>query len=427
MQAPRPKGFDVSDAVTSGAEARLLNALDRRFEEQKTDAELIAASVPTSGWLHDYVEWAKPCTEAPVLFHLVCGLSCLSAAVGRRAHVQVGSARLFGNTFIALVGSQGIVRKSTALGLASGLISEAFPELVFAGDATPEALQQHVLSKAPERLLLVDELSTVLGAPDYARQLRRVLATLHDCPERLEWARMGKGDGSIERPTVSVLGGSTFSWLAETTGAADVRGGILSRFMWAVASHDGRLLPLPPAPDQGLRERLRDGLRNLREGLDADSRQLGMDDARQEHSDFYTRIMRRAEKEQEDSLGGVIARLASAHGPKLALLMTLAGDPTARQVSARIYQQHVFPLVDALERGMRLVVHGMAESEEDRLEASALCRIQQVGSEGITRRDLLRALHTQKRLLAPVLETLFAKELVAAVRVGRTERLRALE
>lgn len=159
--------------------------------DHTSEAALTAKALPTSGWVRDYVDLFHPCSEAPKLFHIVCGLSCLSAAAGRRKYIQVGGMRIYTNLFIALIGGQGITRKSTAANNAQGIITDAFGDLLYAGDATPEALKQKILKDSPERILYVDELANVLGGPEYAKHIRQLLAILFDCPARLEWARMG--------------------------------------------------------------------------------------------------------------------------------------------------------------------------------------------------------------------------------------------
>lgn len=378
--------------------------------EQAAEKVLVGKAVPGDGWLRDYVDWCYPCSEAPRLFHLACGLSCLSAAIGRRAFLQVGPSRIYGNTFVALIGSQGVTRKSTALHLASNLIDDTFEGLLYEGDTTPEALQRKVLGETPERLLFADELSSVLGGAEYTRHIRQLLATLYDCPDRLAWARVGAGgDGCIERPVVSVLGASTMAWLRSCTNAADVGGGILSRFLWAVSAHDGRLLPLPPEPDANLRARLQGGLRDLRTALDAGGEhKMSMDAAFPVHAEFYNAAMTKANREQEEGLGGFIARLVSAHAPRLAMLLTLARDPLAREVCPQVYRDHVIPLVAVLENGMRRVVGGITQTEADAVMSRIMEFVRKTGPGGCLKRDFQRTFRPrlQKRELEPLLETL---------------------
>jgi len=376
--------------------------------EQAAEKVLVAKAVPADGWLREYVDWCFPCSEAPKLFHLVCGLSCLSAAIGRRAYIQVGSSRTYGNTFVALIGSQGICRKSTALHLASNLIEDTFAGHVYEGDTTPEALQRKVLGETPERLLFADELSSVLGGAEYTRHIRQLLVKLYDCPASLSWARVGAGDGSIERPVVSVLGASTMAWLRSCTNAADVGGGILSRFLWAVSAHDGRLLPLPPAPDANLRARLQSGLRDLRTWLgDAGEREMSMEAARDVHAEFYNAAMTKANKEQEEGIGGFIARMVSSHAPRIAMMMTLAQDPQAMEVCPQVYGEHVVPLVAVLENGIRRVVTGITATESDERIDRVLGFIRKRPG-GCLQRDLQRGLRPKllKKELAPIIETL---------------------
>lgn len=390
--------------------------------EDNSDAALIARAIPGTGWLRTYVDWCHPCSEAPKLFHLVCGLSCLSAAVGRRAFVQMGAAKLYGNTFVALIGSQGIVRKSTSLNMAYGIIEKTFADILYEGDATEEALQQKVLKDTPERMLFFDELSTALGGPEYKKHLGRFMAKLFDCPSKVSWARIGKGDGTVENPTVSILGASTLSWLRDSTSQADVGGGILSRFIWAVAAHEGRLLPLPEEPCPKVCVKLISELRDLYDNLTGAPRRLSMTATEAVHNQFYMTNMKRAQAECEEGMGGFIARLTSAHAPKIAMLMTLAENPGATEVSPTVYEQNVIPLITLLERGMRTVVDNMTSTAAGRLQEEVERRITQAGEAGLSQRDLIRGTHAQLKELEPILATLLVCDIVKQVKDGRKIR-----
>jgi len=398
--------------------------------EQAAEKVLVGKAVPGDGWLRDYVDWCYPCSEAPRLFHIACGLSCLSAAIGRRAYLQVGPSRIYGNTFVALIGSQGICRKSTALHLASNLIEDTFDGLLYEGDCTPEALQRKVLGETPERLLFADELSSVLGGAEYTRHIRQLLVKLYDCPPSLSWDRVGAGNGSVERPVVSVLGASTMAWLRSCTNAADVGGGILSRFLWAVSAHDGRLLPLPPEPDGNLRARLQSRLRDIRTCLDgAGERRMGMDAAFPVHAEFYEAAMTRANREQEEGIGGFLARMVSAHAPRIAMLMTLAQDPQAMEVCPQVYRDHAIPLVTLLENGLRRIVTGITATEADLQRDRVLEWIGKAGEKGRTHRELLREGPVREaKALAFIMETLLAAEFVyPPTKIGRREVYRVAQ
>jgi len=426
----RKQGFDATDAIVDGQGDRLLQVIGRTAAELASDEKLLEKAIPTSGFVANYVEWASKSTEAPRLFHLGCALSCVSAAVGKRAYIDVGHGRLYGNLYVGLVGSQGVTRKSTSIGIATRTLDAAFEGLVYEGDATPEALGQKVLSATPEKLLVADELSPLLGGPEYSKHIRKMLATLFYCPEKLEWSRMGKGDGCVYNPALSVLGGSTFSWLKDAD-PADLNGGLLSRFLWFVAGHDGRLMPIPPKPDQAVRNALVQDLHNLREALERDQRRMGLDEAdpvAEAHSRLYCEIMGRGNKELEEGLGGFCSRLASDHAPKIGMLLTLAQDRQARRLSPEVYEDHVRPLTTLLERGMRTVVGVLGSDDKLFAKVQKVHRfILRQGSAGILRAKALRGTKLTSDEFEKCVKTLVESGLLRLQEEGSTVRMWASE
>ncbi len=371
--------------------------------------ELVAQAIPQTGWLADYVAWAAPCTEAPVLYHLGAGLACLATAVGRRAYCHVaGPDPLYGNLYVALIGAQGICRKSTVLRFAESIMAPAFHAEFYSGDATPEALSRNVLGTQSERLLLYDELSALLGGPDYRSGLPRLLATLYNCPAAMSFDRIGlKGTEPVERPTVSVLGASTLAWLRSAVQEDDIGGGIFSRFCWFVSDASGEIMPRPKRSDSECQADLSRRLAELRSGL-GDGRELDFSIAADDHDALYRRFMEPAINESDgETRGGSLSRLGSETAPKLALLYTLAGNPQATSISPDVYA-HVEALCDLLRGGMERLFNDLEGDKTAQTVAKVASFIAKHGADGVDKRTMLRNMRPRllERDLMPVLATL---------------------
>lgn len=358
------------------------------FSPYTSDAELVTQALPPAGWLADYVAWADPCSEAPTLYHLGAGLSCLATAIGRRARVVDATPfPLNANLFVCLIGAQGICRKSTALRFAETVLTQDFGDQLYTGDTTPEALGKRVLSEGPERTLILDEVSRLLGK-DYRQGMGPLLAELYDCPRKLTCDRVGDTKFEpIPEPTVSVLAASTLSWLKRAVDVHDVGGGILSRFLWLVSDASGRTMATPPRPDQAAAANLSDRLLTLRDGLGG--RDLSMLEAGHQWQRLYHEYIQRANAEADgDNLGGFMARLASGLAPKLALLYTVAADPDATAISPDVFAQ-VRPLCELLQRGLRRVLSDLTSNEFDQ-RLRKLAAFVAKHPDGVTQRIIMR-------------------------------------
>ena len=88
--------------------------------------------VPGTGWLYNYVDYALATTDAPPIYHVASGLSCLSAVVSANCDFKIdkNSKPLPLNMWILVAGTSSVQRKSTAVSLVSEALSENFPMLM---------------------------------------------------------------------------------------------------------------------------------------------------------------------------------------------------------------------------------------------------------------------------------------------------------
>ncbi len=201
-------------------------------------------------FIADFVQLNKG-TEIPEMFALWCGLAGISAALSRRAFLDMGSYKVYPNTFIVLVAQSGRYRKSTAIKMIERLLRQMQPPPnIIAQKMTPEALIDAVrvtetsdgknfLKQTCEGVAVADELATFLNKASYEQGLASLLIQLYDCVEVFEYHTKGRGKEKLTDTCLSILAGSTVDWIRSGIPEEAVGGGLTSRMMFVHVEHPG--------------------------------------------------------------------------------------------------------------------------------------------------------------------------------------------
>ena len=200
-------------------------------------------------WLKRYMELSKG-TEIPDMFALWCGLSGISAALGRNVYVDMGTYTIYPNMFVVLVAGSGKCRKSTSIGQVEMLLAKMTPRPnIIAQKITPEALivalkhtkGDKVLCEVSEGFVVVDELSTFLNKKTYEMGLASLMISMYDCKDDFAYHTRGRGVERVENCCLGLLGGSTIEWIKEAIPADAIGGGLTSRILFIYVK-------VPPPP-----------------------------------------------------------------------------------------------------------------------------------------------------------------------------------
>lgn len=195
-------------------------------------------------------------TEIPDIFALWCGLSGISATLGRRVWLDLGTYKVYPNLFVVLVAGSGRCRKSTAIGLIEKLIRvlDPSPNLI-SQRITPEGLidalriiekveegnGESELRKESVGFVVVDELSTFLNRKTYESGLASLLIPLYDCKENFEYRTKSRGKEIIKDGCLGILGATTIDWIRNAIPPDAVGGGLTSRIVFVYVGQ-------PPPP-----------------------------------------------------------------------------------------------------------------------------------------------------------------------------------
>jgi hypothetical protein len=223
--------------------------------------------VPEGTFIHSYMESLED-QETPVIYDFICACWCLSVAMGRDVIVDRPRAPVHLNMYVILVSESGIMRKSTSIRIATGLVRSFLHStnqntLLFESKTTMGMLLNE-LSRAStdvgsaQGILVASELAAVLGRGSALSGLPALLTDLYDCPdERVGGGSLNTGSFNLKNVYFSFLGGSTPSWLAKAVRPEIVEGGFTSRCYFINGRNRKKAIAWPERErDESSKERL---------------------------------------------------------------------------------------------------------------------------------------------------------------------------
>jgi hypothetical protein len=195
------------------------------------------------GILKAFLAYTKA-TEIPAVYSLWCGISTVSAVLGRDVFLDMGHYTVYPNMYIVLVAGSGKCKKSTSISVAEKFISKVRPKVqTFCQKGTPEALianlagvnadeEENTLRACAEGILIADELATLIDKNSSQNGLIQLLTTLWDAKDSFIYETRGRGKERIDNSCVSLLGGSTIAWIKESIGLSAIAGGFTARIIF---------------------------------------------------------------------------------------------------------------------------------------------------------------------------------------------------
>jgi hypothetical protein len=219
-----------------------------------------------SDFLSAYTEAFGARSEAPERFHFWAAVSAIGGVLRRRVYIDEGTYRYYPNFYVLLVAPPGVVKKSTTIGIAKGLLRrvpginigadcatwQAFVEEVanaqdfFADGDDPQADlidQVHNITCAITHV--ISEFGTFFDPND--RIMVNILTELFDCKidDSFRKATKTQGDDNIMNPFVNMLAGTTPRWVQDNFRGRFGGWGLSSRIMFLYADHPEQSIAYP--------------------------------------------------------------------------------------------------------------------------------------------------------------------------------------
>lgn len=211
--------------------------------------------IQPGSFVANYMEWMNE-HETPAIYDMMCGFWCLSVALGRNVVVDRPRAPVHLNVYMILVSESGIMRKSTSIRAALGIVREFMQRTdskmllveskITMGQMLDELSKSTAKNGISQMVLVASELAAMLGRGSQIGGVPALLTDLYDCPDQRT------GGGSIHAGTLnfkdvycSFLAGSTPSWLDRAVRPEVIAGGFTSRCYFVNGRNRKRLVAWP--------------------------------------------------------------------------------------------------------------------------------------------------------------------------------------
>lgn len=255
-------------------------------------------------WVQGYLRYVEN-TEPPVAYHRWTAISCLASAMQRRCYMNWGIETIFPNQYIVLIGPAALTRKTTALNIGKGFVTDVSLKTI-GQDNSPEAVIREISSSTDNFsegtkvkfqsavTCFASELSVFLGEKDV--KFQAYLTDWYDCPERWQRTTKHQGKDDIAGMCFNMLAATAPDWIPHIFTPETIGGGFTSRIVFVSERRKAKIVANPNRFP--LDERLED---QLLHDLEVVSRMVGeykmTPDAETIHEKWYT-------KDELDMQGG---------------------------------------------------------------------------------------------------------------------------
>jgi hypothetical protein len=250
------------DAHLAGTTIRTRELNERQQLNAKQIEDELWSLLPLGGFLHRYAEYTRH-SEAPLAYHVYCGLVGLGVTLNRRVWFDMGYYRLYPSLGVLILGPSGI-KKTSAANIIVSMLAELQLNKIYGEKLTPEALVEAMKTHA-QGLIYAPEMAVFLGRQRYNEGLVPLITRLMDCPDIWTVETIGRGGTTLRDVAVSCLMCSTLDWFISNTPEDTFGGGFIARNIMVVQNASPRIEPIPKPGDSNLRQRLMEELARLHE------------------------------------------------------------------------------------------------------------------------------------------------------------------
>jgi hypothetical protein len=351
-----------------------------------------------------YRRFAGGITDAPGVFHDYVARTVVGTALGNRVWIPFGDKEVRPNLWVLLLAPSSLYRKSTAIGIGSGLLEAAHSDALFPAHLSPRGVIFEMTDSKPSGLFVYPEWRArgrsikLAGCRDDDPQLANLCDMLGFFRRITAWDRLDVRDSAI-----SILCATSLLRFESSLTACDAEDGFLSRFLFVPARAKERTLVVPGEPDEELRAELHDEIRELAQVC---GRATLSDDATARFEHWSGVFGEMTAKAKATPLAPFYARIQLTL-LKLALIEQAVKEDV-EEVSAESIDAGGKLCVDLAQNVKDLFGEGLATTRYERLRRKALALIEAKGTIG--RRKLMRRLHVFGREFKTLIEDIVVEE-----------------
>jgi len=375
----------------------------------------LASALP--GTLETIAQWSLATAPHPVRGYAVAAALSIGSVFSARRYVT--EANNYSSLYLLVVGKSGTGKEHVRKTIEDVCTAAGADALIGPNKWTSDSAVFSGLLQAPQQVAVLDEFGQFLagasGASDGATmkdgvltQLMELYGRLHGRAQSPQYATLTMSPKQldsakrkfVDRPALTMVGLTTPAMFYGALKSARVASGFLNRFLViepAVSRGDFAMPASDPVPEevtqwgtQLLRPRGDLDILTRTDNL-PDPLRLAIDgDAQALFVAFRRDCNRKADALESDLLGELPMR-AAEQAMRLALVATLALDPTARRIGAHAAAWGVEVARSLLDRLIPAVQERMADSPLALLRKRFLAAVRDTGERGLSERDLRRA------------------------------------
>lgn len=392
--------------------------------------------------VEDYVNWARGLSDAAWQYHEAGIFTILSALLCSYIRLPTSAATLNLNLWFMILANTTLTRKTTAMGIAMGLLDEVDSDAVLATDGSIEGLFSGLSSRSGRAsIFLRDEISGLLEQMqkgDYRAGLGEAFAKLYDGNREKRILR--KETIEVKDPRLILFTGGVKNKVFELLDHSHVLTGFLPRFIFVTAEAEiKKLRPMGPPTVENMVKRA-DFIHRLRTIFDFYDAQKStvtvngqvIGNQRKVHDAVLTgeawdRFNRYAESMLDDALKSIYRdslvptydRLCKS-GLKIATLIAA----TRMEDKVVVTDDDVVRAFFYIERWRKYsfeVVTNLGKNQFEKVLDKVVGYIAR--EPGITKSKLMRLCLLSTRNAAEVLDTLQQRGMLRREKQGKNERL----
>jgi hypothetical protein len=251
---------------------------DQDRERRIKSIEDVWQLIPKTGFFPEYIKYALPATDGPVLFHMSAALALASHLINRKIWKKSGNKKLCPQVWAGNLGKSTVSRKSesgqqivpiiandpdycqTILASTAFSMEGIYAQLGTTLEKAGKIKEQTELMKEQDAanavagieytggvgMFHIDEMGSWLGAlnASYNGGGLKIVTEWFGWP-RDEFTKITKsGVQHIYKPFVSILASSTVDWLNSNLHESDLMGGFIPRWLFFYARESDYKLPL---------------------------------------------------------------------------------------------------------------------------------------------------------------------------------------
>jgi len=196
-----------------------------------------------------YVNWAKTTGDAAEQYHVAGAFIILSSMMASAVRLPTSFGPILPNLWFMITADTTLTRKSTAMDLATDIITEIDDSILLATDGSIEGLMTSLAAR-PNRssVFLRDEFTGLLSQMrkrDYYAGMQETFTKLYD--GKLQKRVLRKEIITVKDPVLLIFAGGIKSKIYELISPEDISSGFLPRFCFIAAESDvNKIKPLGP-------------------------------------------------------------------------------------------------------------------------------------------------------------------------------------